>query len=101
MLPGDAVAPAARQFRAEDQVDAAAPEDAADRVAQLDLVVRMDPAVVVRAGIRFRRSSHRVLLVVRLRRFGSAGGRGDCFLAPGSQAITFITKARSATKNTK
>ena len=76
------MAPAARQFRAEDQADPApvAPEDAADRadgVAQLDLAVRMDPAVVVRAGIRFRRSSHRVLLVVRLRRLESAGGRGS------------------------
>jgi len=78
VLPGDAVAPAARQFRAEDQVDAAAPEDAADRadrVAQFDLAVRMDPAAVVRAGIRFRRSSQRVLLAVKLRRFGRADGR--------------------------
>ena len=59
-------------------MDAAAPEDVADRadrLAQLDLVVRMDPAVVVRAGIRFRRSSHRVLLAVKLRRFGRADGR--------------------------
>ena len=79
MLPAEvAAAPAAHNSRAADQppVDAAAPGDAADRA---DQVARMDPAVVVLAGTRcFRRTPepNRVLLAVKLRRFGSAGGRG-------------------------